>query len=35
MPKYFRRVSKLAGLAEALIQRGETLLVMRRDILDS
>ncbi len=30
MPKYFRRVSKLVGLADVLRQRGETLLVMRR-----
>ena len=30
MPTYFRRVSKLVGLAEVLIQRGETLLIMRR-----
>lgn len=31
MPRYFRRVSKLVGLAEVLLQRGETLLVMCRD----
>ncbi|MBW8012590.1 MAG: GNAT family N-acetyltransferase [Chloroflexi bacterium] len=30
MPKFFRRVSKLAGLTDVLRQRGETLLVMRR-----
>ena len=30
MPKYFRRVSKLATLAELLRKQGETLLVMRR-----
>lgn len=31
MPKYFRRVSKLAGFMEPLIMKGETLLVMARD----
>lgn len=30
MPRYFRRVSKLAGLAELLRKQGETLLVMQR-----
>ena len=30
MPKYFRRVSKLAGLIEELRSEGETLFVMRR-----
>ena len=29
MPKYFRRVSKLAGLADLMRKQGETLLVMR------
>lgn len=31
MPRFFRRVSKLAGLADVLSQRGETLLVMGRN----
>jgi len=30
MPKYFRRVSKLAGMAELMRKQGETLLVMQR-----
>lgn len=30
MPRYFRRVSKLAGIVEGLQQHGETLLVMGR-----
>lgn len=30
MPKYFRRVSKLAGMAELMRKEGETLLVMQR-----
>ena len=30
MPKYFRRVSKLVGMAELLRKQGETLLVMQR-----
>ncbi|MCH7662995.1 MAG: GNAT family N-acetyltransferase [Chloroflexi bacterium] len=30
MPKYFRRVSKLVGLAELMRKQGETLLVMQR-----
>ncbi|MDH3944061.1 MAG: GNAT family N-acetyltransferase [Anaerolineae bacterium] len=30
MPKYFRRVSQLAGLADMLRKDGETLLVMQR-----
>ena len=29
MPRYFQRVTRLAGLAEALSASGETLLVMR------
>jgi len=31
MPKYFRRVSKLAGLLENLRKQGESLLIMRRN----
>lgn len=30
MPKYFRRVSKLAGMAKFMRKQGETLLVMQR-----
>jgi len=30
MPKYFRRVSQLAGVLESLRAQGETLLIMRR-----
>ncbi|MDH5508586.1 MAG: GNAT family N-acetyltransferase [Anaerolineae bacterium] len=30
MPKYFRRVSKVAAFVEPLVMRGETLLVMHR-----
>ena len=30
MPRYFQRISKLAGLADLLSHGGETLLVMRR-----
>jgi predicted N-acetyltransferase YhbS len=29
MPRYFRRLSQLAGLVFTLAQRGETLLVMK------
>lgn len=31
MPKYFRRISKLAGVLENLRQQGESLLIMRRN----
>jgi N-acetylglutamate synthase-like GNAT family acetyltransferase len=31
MPKYFRRISKLAGVLEAVRAQGESLLIMRRD----
>lgn len=31
MPKYFRRVSKLAGVIENLRKQGESLLIMRRN----
>lgn len=31
MPKYFRRVSQLSGVLEALRKQGETLLIMWRD----
>ncbi len=30
MPRYFRRISRLAGLAELLMREGEQLLVMKR-----
>jgi hypothetical protein len=29
MPRYFQRISKLAGLADALMQSGDGLLVMK------
>jgi hypothetical protein len=29
MPRYFQRISKLAGLATTLLQRDERLLVMK------
>ncbi len=32
MPRYFRRISKLVAFVEPLRQRGETLLVMGRNI---
>ena len=31
MPRYFRRLNKLAGLADWLRQGGDTLLIMKRD----
>jgi len=31
MPRYFRRINKLAGLADWLRQGGDTLLIMKRD----
>jgi N-acetylglutamate synthase-like GNAT family acetyltransferase len=31
MPKYFRRISKLAGVLEAVRAKGELLLIMRRE----
>lgn len=31
MPRYFRRVSRLAGLLDVLREEGESLLVMKRD----
>lgn len=31
LPKYFRRIRKVAGLVESVQSRGETLLVMKRD----
>jgi len=31
MPRYFQRISKLAGLLGLLSRRGETLLVMKRE----
>ena len=31
MPRYFQRISKLAGLAEIFSRSGETLLVMKRE----
>jgi N-acetylglutamate synthase-like GNAT family acetyltransferase len=30
MPRFFRRVSRLAGLADFLLEEGDTLLVMKR-----